>query len=587
MNAKGTRSGFAFEILNPRGVLHSLPISGLTNPRPRDLAGKRIALMSEKLESLHFFDALEELLKKQYPTATILRLDSPANPMRPDNTAEVAAKCDVWLQGVKTSGSSVVDYDVKMEKLGKPGAPFCIDSLLPQRKRLAEVNGMPTLRIITIPSLSYLGAEGYPERMKPVAASVFDATIKALTSPLTEEEKNPKPPVFSYGPLQFAGNSYTEAVEKFQQYCIDHCLGDGLPVIPPTREAVDWMLTGTSRSPGEEIGLMAPRNGMATIEKIAINAVMSGAKPEYLPVIIAAIECVTEECFNLYHLSTSTASPTPIIWVNGPIAEEIGMNSGMGYLGRGCRANNSIGRAIGLCLINIGWRLMDADSGVVGDPEGFCNFTFAENDKESPWKPFAVDCGYGPEESTVTVNETMSYNRLGPGGGMSSQTMEQSLEALAGMLQGPAGAMTRLIFAKGSRYQLALNPTLARELAEAGFTQKSLAEWLYQKTCITWDQLSGSDQEMIKAAAKSGMVPWLKPEDCKTGLVFPAFGDPKHLAILVAGDAAANTVLWSSPVGSTNINPDLAESFKGTPVAFMTKAIRGAALTRAGRSKGY
>jgi hypothetical protein len=310
---------------------------------------------------------------------------------------------------------------------------------------------------------------------------------------------------------------------------------------------------------------------------------MAGAKPEYLPVIIAAIECVMENCFNLYHLSTSTASPTPIIWVNGPIAEEIGMNAGIGFLGRGCRANNTIGRAIGLCMINIGWRLMDADSGVVGDPEGFCNFTFAENEKNSPWKSFAVESGFRPEESTVTVNETMSYNRLGPGGGMSSQTAEQSLNALIGMIQGSAGAMTRLMFAKGSRYHLALNPTLARELAEAGFTKRSLANWLYEKSCVTWDQLSQSEQEMIQAVAKSGMVPGFKPEDCKTGLVFPAFGEPKHLAILVAGDAVSNTVLWNSPVGSTNINPDLANSIKGPQPAFMTKPIRGATLTKAGR----
>jgi hypothetical protein len=583
MKTENKKNKVRLEVLNPRGVIQSAEVKGLTAPRPADLAGKRIALMSEKIESLHFFDALEELLKKKFPTATILRFDSPANPMRPDNTAQVAAQCDVWLQGVKTSGSSAVDYDVKMEGLGKPGAPICIDSLLPQRKRLAETNCMPTLRIITIPSLSYMAAEGHPEKMKPVAASIFDATVEALTRPLTEVEKNPEPPAFSYDPLLFSGCNYTEAMEKFQQFFVDNRLGDGLPLVPPTREAVDWMLTGTYRSPVEEIGSMAPRNGMATIEKIAVNAVMAGAKPEYLPVIIAAIECVTEKCFNLYHLSTSTASPTPIIWVNGPIAEEIGMNSGMGYLGRGCRANNAIGRAVGLCLINIGWRLMDADSGVVGDPEGFCNFTFAENEKESPWKSFAVECGYKPEESTVTVNETISYDRLGPGGGMSSQSARQSLEALARMIQGQAGFMSRVLFSRLSRCHLALNPALAKELAEAGFSKKSLAEWLYNKTCLTWEQLSPNEQEMIKGFAQAGAVPWLKPEDCKPGRVFSAFGDPKHLAVLVVGDASSNTVLWNAPVGSTSIGVDMADSIKETPPLFMTKVIRGAALTVASR----
>lgn len=472
MSPNSKRGQVALEVLNPRGVLHMAPLAGLSNPRPKSLAGKKIALMSEKLEAVHFFDALGELLKKKYPTSTILRFDSPANPVRPDNTAEVARKCDVWLQGVKTSGSSAVDYDIKMEQLGKPGAAFCIDCLMTQRRRLAEVNGMPTIRIVPISSIDFLKAEGYPGKMKSVAESILEATIQALTAPLTEAEKNPSPRNFDYGPLKFGGHSYNEAVENLQQYFVDNYLGDGLPVIPPTREAVDWMLTGTTRSPDEELGLMMPRNGMATIEKIAINAVMAGAKPEYLPVIITAIECVTEPGFNLYHLTTSTGTPTPIIWVNGPIAREIGMNSGMGYLGRGCRANNAIGRAISLCMINVGWRLMDADSGFVGDPEGFTSFTFAENEEDSPWESFAASNGFKAKDSTVTINETMFYNRTGPGGGMSSQTMEQSLESLAGLMMGK-GTTSRFGWSRGNRYQIALNPTLASQLAEAGFTKKS------------------------------------------------------------------------------------------------------------------
>ena len=130
----GETGEVSLEVLNPRGVLPSTPIMGLTNPRVPDLNGKRIAILSEKEESNHFFNALEELIKKAYPTATIMRFQSPTNPMVPDNTAEVAEHCDVWLQGVKTSGSSEMDYDIRMEKHGKPGAPFCVDSLLKQRR---------------------------------------------------------------------------------------------------------------------------------------------------------------------------------------------------------------------------------------------------------------------------------------------------------------------------------------------------------------------------------------------------------------------------------------------------------------------
>jgi hypothetical protein len=373
-------------------------------------------------------------------------------------------------------------------------------------------------------------------------------------------------------------------MEKFQQYVVDNYLGDGLPVTPPTREAVARMLTGISRSPQEEIGVLAPRQGLATIEKIAINAVMAGSKPEYLPVIVAAIECLADPGFNLYHLSTSTGSPTPIVWVNGPIAEEIGMNAGIGFLGRGNRANSTIGRAIGLCLINIGWRLMDADPGYTGDPEGFCNFTFPENEKQSPWESFAADCGYGPEESTVTVNETMSYDRHGPGGGMSSQTMEQSLEMLAGMIKGSGSIATKLMFSQACRYQLALNPTLARELAEAGFTKAALATWFHERTRTRWEDLDEGEKDMLRVFAEARALPDFTPEDCGPGLVLPSFGNPDYLAILVAGDPAGNTVLWTSPVGSTSVTPDIAATgVRDTGAAFMTKQIRGATLTRAAR----
>jgi hypothetical protein len=324
---------------------------------------------------------------------------------------------------------------------------------------------------------------------------------------------------------------------------------------------------------------MAPRNGMATIEKIAINAVMAGARPEYLPVIIAAIECVTEKCFfHLYHLVNSAGSPVPVIWVNGPIAEEIGMNSGTGYLGHGNRANNTIGRAIGMCMINIGWR--EAYSGYTGDPAIFCNFTFAENEKENPWESFAVGRGFKPGDSTVTVNETMQFNRFGPGGGMSSQTLEQSLDAILRMFSGWGGGSRRML-GLGSAYELALHPTLAKQLTEAGFTKQSLVKWICEKTGFAWDPLSKEEKDAVKTSIRSGLISDFKPEDCKPGAIIPTI-DKERVAILVAGGAACNTVLWSG-LASTWVSPDLAGSVQGTPPPFMTKAIRGATLTKAGR----
>jgi hypothetical protein len=587
------QSDITIEILNPRGILHSMPITGLTAPRPTDLAGKRIALLSEKTDAVIFFDAMEKLLKERYPTAVIMRFPSAASPMVADNSAEVAAQCDVWLQGVKTSGSGSNDTEAKLEKLGKPGVTFTADGLLEQRKRLAQVNGMPTLRIITMPAVKFFASEKSPKKMMDIAASVFDATVKGLTDPLTEEEKNPPPFTYDYGPIAFTGKSYTEANEKFQQYCIDNRMGDGIALTPPTREAVEWMLTGTNQSPDEEIGLMTPRNGMATIEKIAINAVMAGARPEYLPVIIAAIEGMVDRSFNLYHITTGTLNSKVLIWVNGPIAREIGMNSGQGFLGFGFRANSSIGRAVSLCMINIGWGLRDAEIGMQGQPARYCNLTFTENEEESPWESFAVSHGFKPEDSTVTVDECITIDSLGPSGSMDCKPLEQDLNSLASMIHsftgpvppdarfgnGPGGMLTNAVDIINSTYcEIGVYPTLARQAADAGYSKQALTRMLCDKHRVKWDILNEGHKAQIKEAAAAGSIPGLTLEDCKPGRTIPTVNS-NHIALLVVGGTVGQCIGFYG-VGSTVINADNVGAPK---VDFMTKRIYGATLTKAGR----
>ncbi len=569
------KDGITLEVLDPRGVLVSTEIKGLSNPRVRDLNGKKIALLNENSDL--FFNALEKLLKKAYPAATILRFPSPASPMIPDNSAEVAKVCDVWLEGVKTATSSEFDFDVKLEKLGRPGATFSVDSLVRQRKCLAEVNGMPTLRVIPIPAMSYLKAKTNPELMNSVASAVFESTVKALTEPLTKAEQNPVPFSYDYSPKKFTGSSYAEANEKFQQYCSANFMNDGLPVVPPTREAVKAMLAGTSRSPKEEIGIMYPRLGIATVEKIAVNAVMAGAKPEYLPVIITAIECITDKNFNLYHIVTG---PVPVVWISGPIVEEIGMNAGIGYLSPGYRANSTIGRAVAMCMINIGWRVMDiyAMPGGPGTPVAYTNYVVPENQKESPWESFSVERGYKPEESTVSVNETLWVSN-GPGETLSMNTFQQSLDMLAGLVA--PTSFFGMTLSKGNRYEIVLHPTLAHQLAEAGFTKQSLVKWLYDKSAIIWDKMDNEQRERFKEAVKQGKWGGIRLEDCKSGLAIEPFTDLKNVAVIVSGDAAGGTLVFSTLAGSTSRRASSPPDFKEMP--FMTKVIRGATLTKSGR----
>ncbi len=216
----------------------------------------------------------------------------------------------------------------------KGAAPVAIvsDAIIKAKRLLVDINGMPTCRVLAVPAVDYLVAKADPELMKPVAEAAFDSIHNALITPLTKEEKEVANFSYDYSPKRFTGADYSEASEKFQQYCAENFMTDGMPVIPPTREAVDRMLAGTSYAPDKEIGLMFPKQGRATVEKIAINAVMAGAKPEYLPVIIAMIETITAKDFNQYHIVNEIL---PITFISGPIVEEIGLNNGVGFWPRG------------------------------------------------------------------------------------------------------------------------------------------------------------------------------------------------------------------------------------------------------------
>jgi len=178
---------------------------------------------------------------------------------------------------------------------------------------------------------------------------------------------------------------------------------DGLPVVPPTEERVLKMLSGTTRSPSEIIGIIPPDNVPCTIEKVAINAVMAGCKPEYFPVVLAAVEAACLDEFCMHGVLATTYFSAPIVIVNGPIAEKIGMNSAHNVLGQGNRANSTIGRALQLVIRNVGGgRPGGVDRATLGQP-GKVGFCFAEREHDSYWESLAVERGFNADESTVTL----------------------------------------------------------------------------------------------------------------------------------------------------------------------------------------
>ena len=187
------------------------------------------------------------------------------------------------------------------------------------------------------------------------------------------------------------------------EFMFDQGFSDGLPVVPPTPERVLRMLSGTSRDPQDVVCIMPPNLVEANVEKIAINAVLAGCKPEYLPVVIAAIEAACTDEFNAHGVMSTTMGASPVMVVNGPIRNKIGMNAGLSALGQGNRANATIGRAVRLALRNIGGaKPGGTERSTLGNPMKF-TMCFAELEERSCWEPLHVERGFKAEDSVVTL----------------------------------------------------------------------------------------------------------------------------------------------------------------------------------------
>ncbi|MBP1931001.1 hypothetical protein [Ammoniphilus resinae] len=187
------------------------------------------------------------------------------------------------------------------------------------------------------------------------------------------------------------------------EYFFEKGWTDGLPIVPPTKELVEAMLSHTTRDPDEIVAIVPPRWVGATVRDVAINAVMAGCKPEYLPVVIASVEAACDERFNLNGIQATTHVVSPLMIVNGPIRNELSINSKYNVFGQGFRANATIGRAFRLVLMNLGGGIPgETDQSCFGHPGKF-SYCIAENEEESPWESYHVEKGYNAEDSTVTL----------------------------------------------------------------------------------------------------------------------------------------------------------------------------------------
>ena len=192
-------------------------------------------------------------------------------------------------------------------------------------------------------------------------------------------------------------------LEDDAEGCYERGWSDGLPVIPPTRVRVIRMLKGTDRSPGEIIGNIPPDNAPCTIEKVAINAVLAGCKPEYFPIVLASVQAALQDKFCMHGLLCTTYFSGPVMIVNGPVVQQVGLNNGINALGQGSRANATIGRALQLLIRNVGGGVPGGiDRAVMGNP-GKYTFCFAEDESDTDWSTLAQDRGFERSESVINL----------------------------------------------------------------------------------------------------------------------------------------------------------------------------------------
>ncbi len=253
---------------------------------------------------------------------------------------------------------------------------------------------------------------------------------------------------------------------------------DGLPVVPPTEARVLRMLEGTTRDPDELVTVVPPDLVECTVEKVAVNAVMAGCRPEYLPVVLAAVEAACTDEFNMHGLLATTYFSGPMIVVNGPIAERIGMNSGGNALGQGNRANLTIGRALQLVIRNVGGGLPGGvDRATLGHP-GKLSFCFAEDEAGSPWEPLSVHRGLEPGVDAVTLFAAEGVRGVVDQLSRDADSLARSLAACLRTTAHP-----KLVL--GFDATLVVSPEHARVFREAGWDRRRLLDEL--TTLLTFD----------------------------------------------------------------------------------------------------
>ena len=316
--------------------------------------------------------------------------------------------------------------------------------------------------------------------------------------------------------------------DDVHEFLFDQGFTDGLPVVPPTPERVLRMLSGTRRDAQETIAEIAPNYAPATVEKLAINAVLAGCKPEHLPVVIAAIEAICNKRFNIHGVNATTMGASPVLVVNGPIRHRIGMNMRLGVLGQGSRANAAIGRAVRLAVRNIGGaRPGGTERSTLGNPMKF-TMCFPEWEERSPWPPLHVERGFEAEDSVVTAFAMSS------GPALCVDQSSRSARQLAGSFALSLEAAHHVRAHNSSDALLVVSPEHVDTLWRDRFSKDDIREHVQKVTARPLTELVSDDD--VGGGLPAERLQAMPPERRERRM--PKFAAKENIHIIVAGSEA-------------------------------------------------
>lgn len=322
------------------------------------------------------------------------------------------------------------------------------------------------------------------------------------------------------------------------EYCAEK-FNDPLPVVPPTLERVERMLSHAQLAPDEVIARIPPNYGAATVEKIAANAVMAGCVPEMMRVLVPLLRAVCDERFNIHGVQATTHFAAPLVIVNGPIRSELGFASRSNVFSNVARANSTVGRALQLILINLGGaRPGEIDMSTLGNPGKF-SFCIAENEEDSPWQPLHVELGFRPDQSTISL-----FAGEAPGGVSehNARTGKAVLKAIAAKL----ATVWSYRQCAAAEAIVVICPEHAKTLARDGFTKRSAREFLFENTGVpvrAYNEPDGEGTQFVKMYKEV----WIDGELC-----YRKFREPESIKLVVGGGTAGK---FSAVIGSWATGP--------------------------------